>query len=302
MKVSLTSTRRDCSPLGGEWNSIVNMSSTRRAFLAQTAALAAAPGLARAAKLTKSNLGVQLYTVRNIIGGNPAQVLRQIHDIGYSEIEATFDTLKQWDAIKASGMKAVSIHLNLDPTDEQLADVKEKGFTYAVIPYVPPPKRGGPDVIKALADSFQKAGERASKHGLQLCYHNHAFEFEPMQGTTPLEILMNGTDPKNVQLEMDIFWVSVAGHDPVQLLKKYSGRVPLLHLKDKEKGVPAATQYNESVPKSTFREIGKGSVDIPAVLETANNAGVQNYFVEQDQTPDPLNSLKISYDYLEKQF
>lgn len=279
------------------------MSSTRRAFLAQSAAFVAASGLARAAKLSANNLGVQLYTVRNIIGSDPAKVLAEIKAIGYREIEATLDTLKSaGSAIAQSGLKPVSLHTNMDPTDEQLADAKQRGFTYAVIPYVPQPSRGGVDVMKKMAESFQKSGERAKSHGLQLCYHNHAFEFEPMNGTTPLEVLMSNTDPKLVQLEMDIFWVTVAGHNPVDLLKKYSGRVPLLHVKDKAKGVPEKPQYNESVPKDTFKEAGNGSIDIPAVLKAANQAGVKHYFVEQDQSPDPIASLRQSYDYLKRQF
>ncbi len=279
------------------------MSSTRRAFLTQSAALVAASGLARAARLTQSNLGVQLYTVRNILSKDPAKVLGEIRDIGYKEIEATLDSMHQaGDAIRSSGLKLVSIHMNLDPTDEQLADAKQQGFSYAVIPYVPEDRRGGPDVIKRLAESFQKAGERAHAHGLQLCYHNHAFEFQPMDGGTALDIILGNTDPKLVQLEMDIFWVTVGGHNPVDLLKKYSGRVPLIHLKDKAKGLPGATQYNEHVPPDTFKEIGNGSIDIPAVLKAADRAGVKNYFVEQDQSPDPINSLRQSYEYLKKFF
>lgn len=282
----------------------VMSSLSRRAFVAQAAALLPAAQLAPAMeKLTKGNLGVQLYTVRNIIGSDPQGVLKQIKQIGYAEAEATAETLaKDWQAIQSSGLKAVSVHLNLDPTDEQLAEVKSKGFEYAVIPYVPVPNRGGVDVMKKLAASFQKAGERAKSHGLQLCYHNHAFEFQPMNGTTPLEILMGETKPEDVKLEMDIFWVSVAGHDPVQLLQKYSGRVPLLHLKDKKKGQPAQAQYNENVPKDTFKEDGNGSIDIPAVLKAADAAGVRNYFVEQDQTPDPIASLRQSYKYLSAHF
>ena len=277
---------------------------SRRAFVAQAAALLPAAKLASGmAKLDRSNLGVQLYTVRNIIGRDPEGVLKQIKEIGYSEIEATADTLsKDWSAIQSSGLKATSVHLNLDPSDAQLADVKSKGFEYAVIPYVPPAQRGGVDVMKKLAASFQKAGERAKAHGLQLCYHNHAFEFEPMGGTTPLEIIMGDTKPEDVKLEMDIFWVTVAGHDPVELLKKYSGRVPLLHLKDKKRDQPAQAQYNENVPKDTFKEDGSGSIDIPSVLTAADSAGVRHYFVEQDQTPDPIASLRQSYKYLSQHF
>ena len=277
---------------------------SRRAFVAQAAALLPAAQLASAMeKMTQSNLGVQLYTVRNIIGSNPEGVLKQIKEIGYSEAEATADTLsKYWTAIQNSGLKALSVHLNLDPTDAEFADVKSKGFEYAVIPYVPVPQRGGIDVMKKLAASFQKAGERAKAHGLQLCYHNHAFEFQPMNGTMPLDIIMGETKPEDLKLEMDIFWVTVAGHDPVELLKKYSGRVPLLHLKDKKKGQPAQAQYNENVPKDTFKEIGNGTIDIPAVLQAADSAGVQHYFVEQDQSPNPIASLRQSYKYLSAHF
>ncbi|MDQ2776120.1 MAG: sugar phosphate isomerase/epimerase [Acidobacteriota bacterium] len=278
-------------------------SSTRRTFVAQSAALLAASKLAFADKLRKNNLGVQLYTVRNIIASDPAKVLQEIREIGYAEIEATADTLKEaWSAIQNSGLKAISVHLNTNPTDDELADAKTKGFEYAVVPYIPPSMRGGVDVMKKLAASLQAAGKRAQSHGLQLCYHSHAFEYEPMDGTTPLQILMGETQPDAVKLELDIFWAAVAGHNPVDLLKTYSGRIPLLHLKDKEKGVPAKPQYNENVPKDAFKEIGNGSIDIPAVLTAANAAGVKHYFVEQDQTPDPIASLRQSYTYLSKHF
>ncbi len=278
-------------------------SSTRRTFVAQSAALLAASKLAFADRLRQNNLGVQLYTVRNIIKNDPAKVLQQIREIGYAEIEATADTLKiAWSAIQNSGMKVISVHLNTNPTDEELADAKTKGFEFAVVPYIPVGMRGGVDVMKKLAASLQAAGKRAQAHGLQLCYHSHAFEYEPMDGTTPLQILMGDTQPDIVKLELDIFWAAVAGHNPVDLLKTYSGRVPLLHLKDKQKGVPAKPQYNENVPKDAFKEIGNGSIDIPAVLTAANTAGVKHYFVEQDQTPDPIASLRQSYTYLSKHF
>jgi len=272
---------------------------TRRTFAATLAAASLAP----AAKLTKGNLGVQVYTVRNILDANPAKVLTDIHAIGYTELEATADTLaRAWPAIEASGLKLTSVHLNTAPTDAQFADAKSKGFTYAVVPYIPPAQRGGVAVMKKLAASLQDSGKRAQQHGLKLCYHTHAFEYEPMEGTTPLQILMGETDPQLVQLELDIFWATVAGHNPVDVLKTYSGRVPLLHLKDKAKGLVPDAQFNEKVPKELFSEVGNGSLDIPAILTAANSAGVQHYFVEQDQSPDPLSSLRQSYAYLSKRF
>ena len=140
---------------------------------------------------------------------------------------------------------------------------------------------------------------KAREAGLAFCYHNHAFEFQPLEGSTPFQVLMDSTDPKLVALEMDVFWVSVAGHDPVALLGELSGRVALLHVKDKARGTPVV--YNESVPRNAFKEAGNGVIDWPKVLHAASAAGVQHYFVEQDQTPgDPLESLRQSFAFLSK--
>jgi sugar phosphate isomerase/epimerase len=287
-------------------------STSRRAFL-QAAALASVskPFFGRDA-LRRTNLGVELYTVRNVITKDPKAVLQSIKDIGYMEVEATdygnFDQI--WSAIQETQLIPASIHMNAALIDKDSSEIdarfsmfKQHGFQYVAYPYVAPEKRGGADVYKRLAASLNKAGERAKAQGLTLCYHNHAFEFEQLGNTSALQILMTETAKDHLALEMDIFWVTVAGHNPVDLLKTYAGRVPLLHLKDKAKGIPAQTQYNEKVPRETFKEVGNGTINIPAVLKAANAAGVKHYFVEQDQTPgDPLESLRQSYAYLSKQF
>lgn len=257
-----------------------------------------------------SNLGVQLYTVRNVIGKDPAATLQAIQKIGYTEIEGIYATLDEiWPALKQTSLQPVSVHIDESifmkggsELDSALANVKQRGFQYVVVPYIPVQQRGGVDMFKRLAETLNKSGERAQSHGLKLCYHNHAFEYKPLDGKTGLEMLMNDTEKSLVSLELDIFWASVAGHDPVELLKTYSGRVLLLHLKDKSRTF-TNTQYNENVPHETFKEVGSGSVDIPAVLKAADTAGVQHYFVEQDQTPgDPIESLRKSFEYLETQF
>jgi len=279
---------------------------SRRNFVVRSAALLpAAKVLLGHDALTAANLGVQLYTVRETIGANPAAILKAIQDIGYREVEATYGNLKQiWPALKETQLKPVSIHLDTAlffeggaKLDAAIADVKERGFQFVVLPYIPPEQRGGLDVFKKLAETLNKSGEKVKAAGMSLCYHNHAFEFEPMEGTTGFELLMKETHKGLVSLEMDVFWVSVAGHDPVALLKKYANRVALLHLKDKARGAPV--QFNERVPKETFKEVGNGTVDFPVVLAAAKKSGVKNYFVEQDQTPgDPIESLRASYKYL----
>ncbi|MFL6462990.1 MAG: sugar phosphate isomerase/epimerase family protein [Bryobacteraceae bacterium] len=286
---------------------------SRRAFLQQAAAIASvSKPLFGRDPFRKTNLGVELYTVRNVITKDPKAVLQSIKEIGYTEVEATdygnFDQV--WSAIQETQLTPASIHVNAALLDKDTGEIdarfslfKQRGFRYVVYPYVAPEKRGGADVYKRMAASLNKAGERAKAQGLTLCYHNHAFEFERQGDTSPLQILMTETAKDHLALELDIFWVTVAGHDPVDLLKTYAGRVPLLHLKDKAKGIPAQTQYNEKVPRETFKEVGNGSIDVPAVLKAADSAGVKHYFVEQDQTPgDPLESLRQSYAYLSKQF
>ncbi len=132
---------------------------------------------------------------------------------------------------------------------------------------------------------------------MQFCYHNHCFEFKGERGQRPIDILLERWDKKDVGLELDVFWVNVGGADPVEMLKRVAGRVPLVHLKDKAKGTPVL--YEEAKAGQAFREVGAGVLDFPAILAAAENAGAKHYFVEQDQTPgDPVASLKQSYDFL----
>jgi sugar phosphate isomerase/epimerase len=283
--------------------------SSRRNFVIQSAALLPlSQAVFAKEKLSESNLGVQLYTVRNVITKNPAATLKSIQSIGYTEVEVTYDNLNDiWPALKETKLRRVSIHMNEAifmeggaPLDSALKDLKRRGFEYVVAPSLPTAK-GGVDGLKHLAQVLNKAGEQAKRRGLTLCYHNHAHDFQPINGVPALETLLDETQKDLVFLEMDIFWVTEAGHDPVQVLKAHAGRVPLMHLKDRAAGIP--TQFNEDVPKDAFKEVGSGSIDVRAVLKAADAAGVKHYFVEQDETPgDPIASLRKSYQYLRSLF
>jgi sugar phosphate isomerase/epimerase len=173
-------------------------------------------------------------------------------------------------------------------------------FTTLVFPYVFPqdrPKdRAGYEAIAARLSSL---GRTASTSGLQLCYHNHAFEFATdRDGTRWLDVLMNATEAAGMQLELDVFWAAIAGADPVALLKRYAGRVPLVHLKNKDPAA-ARTLLETQVPRTAFVEVGSGALDFAAILSAARSAGVRHFFVEQDQTPaDPIDSLRKSFNYL----
>jgi sugar phosphate isomerase/epimerase len=177
--------------------------------------------------------------------------------------------------------------------------LKGYGFQYAVHPYVAQEDRGGPDAMKAMADKLNLFGEKCRAAGLQAAYHNHAFESAMAGGQTLFQVLIDNTDKKLVGFEVDCFWISVAGGDPAAFIRKLSGRVPLLHLKDKAAGT--GQRFDESVPKTAFKEVGNGVLDWPGILRAASAAGVQHYFVEQDQTAgDPLDSIRQSYNYLSK--
>jgi sugar phosphate isomerase/epimerase len=262
--------------------------------------------LVRAAKL--NSFGLQLYTVRTVINAKTVDVIKAVEEAGYKEIEAVWANLDQIvAALKQTSLKPVSVHLDSKivsrGSEEEIAHAVETchhhGFSYAVHPYVPPAERGGNEAMKILAGKLNRAGEKFRAAGISLCYHNHAFEFDPSAGATPFQTLLDGTDKKLVGIEMDAFWVSVAGHDPVEMLGKLSGRVPLMHLKDKAQGTPV--QFNETVPRTAFKEIGNGVLDWAKILKAAHAAGVKHYFVEQDQTPgDPVESIKESAAYLAK--
>ncbi len=274
----------------------------RRSFLSLIGASAAA-SFARSLK----TVGAQLYTLRTVLPKQPLETLRALEQIGYREAElVAMDLDRTWPSFKQTSLKAVSLHLdtalflkNQEKLPAALDDAAGRGLEYVVCPYIPPQERGGADTMRKLADTLNKAGEMCRKSGLKLAYHNHAFEWAASGEGTLLDVLLQAADPRLVSLELDIMWAQVAGVSPVSAIERYGSRVSLLHLKNVAPGIEK--RYNEAVPRTAFREVGAGVIDIPAVLRAASTAGVRHYFVEQDQTPgDPIEALRKSYAYLEK--
>ncbi len=276
-------------------------------FLGASAATGAGIAMSQAIakNLAPPRIGAELYTVRNQMPAKDDEVLHQIAEIGYREIEGDYPTLTRVAATaKADGLDPVSCHIPVGaidgkgeiPLDKIFADLKGLGVKYAVVPYIAEDQRT-PEILSLFAQKMNKAGEMAKNAGLQLGYHNHAFEWGQMNGKRAFDVMFANTDPKLVQFEVDVFWLSVGGVDPVKFLKEHAGRIPLLHLKDK--APEQKVQYNEHVSKETFKEVGNGSLDFSAILKTAEKIGVKHYFVEQDQTAgDPIASLKQSFTYI----
>ncbi|HTP86003.1 MAG TPA: sugar phosphate isomerase/epimerase [Bryobacteraceae bacterium] len=259
-------------------------------------------------------LGAELYTVRQILPHKADITIKRIEDIGYSEVECgRHDLAMLAPILKKYGMTVPSVHLETGLITGQRAEwklparltwenaldeAKSHGAAFAVIPYVHPHERGNLDDWRALCEKLNKAGETARAAGLTLCYHNHAFELAGEPGKRPIDILIEHTDADLVGLEIDVFWLSVAGQDPAEFVEHHAARVRLIHLKDKVKSMPVL--FDEAKAKaSDFKEVGNGSLDFPSILRAADKAGVAHYFVEQDHTMhDPVDSLQVSYQHL----
>ena len=257
-------------------------------------------------------LGAELYTVRNQLPDQAEDILTRLAEIGFVEIEGGWGSVKTMlPLLKSVGLHPISVAIEsahvtgnwragsspAESLDEIAARAKAAGAEYLMHGNISADERGGLDVYRKFADQFNQAGAIAAKHGLRLCYHNHAFEFDPSTGQSPYDVLIERFDPEVASFEVDVFWVSISGHDPVKLLKRLKGRVPMLHLKDLAKG--AKTRYNEDIAPEDFTEAGNGTVDFAAILRQAPDTGVKHYFVEQDFTPgDPIESLRQSYEYL----
>lgn len=280
---------------------------SRRSLLALAAASTA---FAKKKAESGTPIGVQLYTVRRVLPNDPGGVLKSIAEIGYKEVETGRADLDKLSPLFAKyGLKCPSVGLELPlitgegkaPEGVTLASAldqaKKAGASYIGCGYSGPQKDA--DGYKRVCEAMNRTGEAARVAGLQFTYHHHAYEFGGEPGKRAWDYYLEFWDPKLVALEMDTYWLSVAGQDPAAMIAKYAGRVHLLHLKDKAFGTPV--QYDQNVKPYSFKEVGTGVIDFPAVLRAAAKAGIKHYFVEQDETPGkPIDSLRISHNNLKK--
>ncbi len=249
-------------------------------------------------------IGLQLYTLRNQLAQDVPKTLRAVADAGYYQVEAMslVGGERVFTVARDVGLKVTSAMMNWQtlvspgargvPSFAETMEAAEKQkLRFVVIPYVGKGHRETAEQLKTLAERANRAGEICRKANIQLCYHNHSFEFAKLpSGQLRWDVLVKEFDPHLVKFEMDVFWVTIGGMDAVKMLKNLKGRVAQLHLKDLLKGTP--TNHDEStVPKDAFQEVGNGIIDWPAVLAAAELAGVTQCHVEQDQSPDPIASI-----------
>lgn len=284
---------------------------TRRQWLA-TLPLARAAAMKTPAE--SRPLGAQLYSIRGALKQTPDETLKAVAAIGYKEVEGynRLDTIALAPRIEAAGLKARSCRTETPlitadwenyPEFRQVTLTKAidslagAGIGFFVMGYIPSGARGdADDFYRRTADRMSAAAELCRKSGIQFVWQNHAFEFAGRPGMRAIDIFQERLDAKLVRLELDPFWASVAGQNPIELLKEWKGRVSLMHLNDKTRGVPV--QFEQTIGPGAWAEPGSGSLDFPALMKAARAAGVQHYFAGPEETTgDPLESLRRSFGY-----
>lgn len=285
----------------------------RRRFLETAATISAATLFSSrfgwAAGEHKINkIGVQLYTVRDLMKEDFDGTIAKVAQVGYKEVEFagyfghTAEQVKQ--ILQKNGLTAPSTHVQYDELDEKFPSViefsKTVGMDYIICPWIPEELRKSPDIWKQASDKFNKCGEQTKKAGIQFGYHNHWFEFLPTNGKLPYDELLKDCNPDLVKMEMDLCWAVAAGADPVKYFEKYPGRFPLVHVKDlktKPKITSGGAQnYGDTVD---LTEVGSGIIDWKRIFAHAQQAGIKHYIVEHDHPKQPIESITKSYQYLE---
>lgn len=245
-------------------------------------------------------ISVQLYTLRNLTQTDMAGTLKEVARLGYKYVElagnGNLGSAKDVRrALDDAGLKPSGGHVPIEVLEKDLNkamdDAETVGSKYLVVPWMNEDRRRDAAGWKQVGAALTKIATAAKARGLEVAYHNHDFEFRTFDGQPALDLLFSSTDPALVKAELDVFWVKRGGHDPVAYLRKLSGRVPLVHLKDVAKG-----------DATKFAEVGAGTLDFPAIVAAAVQAGAKFGIVEQDDTygTPPLEAIKTSLDNLRK--
>jgi len=274
------------------------------ALTASTAALAADSPDTKGG--FKGPIGLQLYSLRAQFAKDVPGTLDEVKSFGikYAELAGTYGQPpeKFKEALEERGIQPISAHFPYekyrDSVESVVKEAKALGLKYAGCAWIPHMGAFTEKQCRETATVFNKAGEALGKEGIKFFYHTHGYEFEPQNDGTLFDLLMSETDPKKVSYEMDIFWIVHPGQDPVKLLKKYSNRWELMHVKDMRKGTPTGMLTGSS-PVTNDVTVGTGQIDIPSVLKAAQEIGVKWYFLE-DESPTSEQQIPQSLKYLQE--
>jgi sugar phosphate isomerase/epimerase len=254
-------------------------------------------------------IGLQLYTVRHQLGKDRKGTLKAIKEMGYVQVEPyEFPKYKALvEDANELGLKVNSTHiqwnsvLNPGAADtpafaKVLEEAQAAGIKHLIIPTIDPKDRQNLDGYKLAAEKMNRAAVTAKGAGIQLAYHNHTFEFDPMEGTRAgFDVLMEEFSAEML-FEVDAFWVQLGKRDPAKLIRSLKGRVTQVHLKDLAAGVELPEKIDGwwSLPVEAFASLGDGIIPVNPIIEAAKEAGVQYCHVEQDLSRDPMASIQRS--------
>jgi len=238
-------------------------------------------------------IGVQLYTVRDALKADFDGTLQKVAAIGYKEVEFAGYMGRTPEAVRASlksaGLSAPAEDVGLEVPardwSSSVAAAHTVGHESLVVAWIDAARRSTIDEYKRIADIFNQLGRQANAAGLRFGYHNHAYEMAPLEGQVPYDVLLQHTDPDLVCFEMDLYWTTDGGKDPLTYFAKYPGRFPLVHVKDR-------TASGQMV------DVGQGTIDWSAIFAKRKQAGIKHEFVEHDEPGDPFASIAASYSYL----
>lgn len=286
----------------------------RRSFLRTSAATSLFAGTFQTLSALASeqryrdNVGLQIYSVRNELKADTPGTIKALAEAGFGQVEM-YGFPKCDDMIKAAkdnGLGINSTHFDwetaVNPSDDGFSDFKkiveqaeQTKLTHLCVPYLQEKDRKTLDDYKRVAGNLNKAAVITKEAGIQLAYHNHAFEYQPMEGSTGYDVFIKEFTPE-MKFEIDVFWVKAANLDPVALIKKLKGRVSQLHLKDIKKEIELPIYGG--MPKENFKELGNGQIQMEPIIKAAKEAGVVHCHIEQDHSPNPLKSVTESVAYL----
>jgi sugar phosphate isomerase/epimerase len=270
--------------------------------LGSLAALSLFEGRSLASDLRKEkNIGVQLYTLRNEMSRDAGDTIRKVAGLGYREVESFgytngkffgMDPKTYGSLLKENALSAPSGHYMLPQLnsgwEKAIDDAAAIGQEYMVLAFLFPHERKTLDDYRKVADLLNKCGETCKKAGIQLCYHNHDFEFETIEGQIPFDILMQKTDKELVKAELDLYWAVKAGRKPTDIFRQYNGRIALWHVKDMD-----------NTENKSFTEVGSGVIDFMEIFKQHRKSGMKHFFVEQDVCPGPpLQSIEKSIGHI----
>lgn len=240
-------------------------------------------------------VGLQLYTVRTLMQQSVERTLAQVAAAGYPVVETAglygLEATTFRAMLDRAGLRTPSGHWpleQLEGSDALFATARTLGQEWIVVPSVPREARGSLAAYEALADRFNRLGERCRAAGFHFAYHNHDAEFERFGGVAPaFDTLLARTDPALVSFELDVYWAYKAGENPVRYFERYPGRFALCHVKD-----------GTAPPERRMADVGAGAIDFRALFAASRAAGLRYAFVEHDQPADALASIRASHDHL----